>query len=231
MDMLTPGAATTFPDYVKQVFLPYILSQMHHVSRLDVVWDEYLPESMKAETHSKSGKFVDVLKHRAPFLEIGRSFWDSMRIKLSCYLASNVKVLDTDKQIISTHKTREKNWWNLPKTRMVNLTHKEGCVPSSALLGTDDGYSAELSSPGHWGGNGKTQADGNFTGPHFQMRQRPVVNSSAVGAKSDENDSANVSRQHSSVLPFANVMDYVLWANIALHWQHVILYVDGFNII
>ncbi len=32
--------------------------QQQHVSRLDVVWDEYSPESLKAETRSKRGKGV-----------------------------------------------------------------------------------------------------------------------------------------------------------------------------
>ena len=80
------------------------------------------------------------------------------------------------------------------------------------------------------GGNGKKQADGKFTGPHFHKRQSPVVNSSAVGAKRDGEESASVSMQHFSVMPFAVLVDYFLYANIALHWQHVILYVDGFNI-
>ena len=31
-----------------------IFSQLHHASRVDVVWDEYLPESLEAEIHSKN---------------------------------------------------------------------------------------------------------------------------------------------------------------------------------
>ena len=47
VNMLRPGAARKFSDYVNQVF---ILSQLQHVNRVDVVWDEYLPDSLKAET-------------------------------------------------------------------------------------------------------------------------------------------------------------------------------------
>ncbi len=47
VNMLVPGAAKAFSDYVKYVFSPYIKSQLHHVNRVDVVWDEYFPESLK----------------------------------------------------------------------------------------------------------------------------------------------------------------------------------------
>ena len=56
VNMLRPDSAKTFSDYVKQVFSPYIKSQLHHVSRMDVVWDEYHSESLKAETRRRRGK-------------------------------------------------------------------------------------------------------------------------------------------------------------------------------
>ena len=55
VNMLRPGAARKFSDYANQVFIPYILSQLQHVNRVDVKWDEYLPDSLKAETR-KRGK-------------------------------------------------------------------------------------------------------------------------------------------------------------------------------
>ena len=36
VNMLRPGTAKTFSDYGKQVFSPYIKTQPHHVSRLDI---------------------------------------------------------------------------------------------------------------------------------------------------------------------------------------------------
>ena len=48
--MLQPGVTKKFTDYAKQVFMPYIVSQLQHVCRLDVVWDEYFPHSPKADT-------------------------------------------------------------------------------------------------------------------------------------------------------------------------------------
>ena len=55
VNMLRPGFAKTFSDYATQVFLPYTTSQLEHVNRLDVVWDEYIADSLKAETRIRRG--------------------------------------------------------------------------------------------------------------------------------------------------------------------------------
>ena len=47
VNMLGLDYAIKFSDCT--VFLPYIASQTQHASLVDVVWDEYLPESLKAE--------------------------------------------------------------------------------------------------------------------------------------------------------------------------------------
>ena len=51
VNMLRPGVTKKFTDYAKQVF---IVSQLQHVSGLDVVWDEYFPHSLKADLASSS---------------------------------------------------------------------------------------------------------------------------------------------------------------------------------
>jgi len=53
VNMLRPGAAKTFQDYATDVFVPYITSQLQHVTRLDIIWDVYMPESLKAYTRSE----------------------------------------------------------------------------------------------------------------------------------------------------------------------------------
>ena len=58
VNMLRPGPARTFQNYASDVFVPYITSQLQYVSRLDIIWDVYVPESLKADTHSKRGKGV-----------------------------------------------------------------------------------------------------------------------------------------------------------------------------
>ncbi len=44
VNILLPGAAKTFSEYAKYVFSPYITSQLQHVNRVDIVWDEYFPK-------------------------------------------------------------------------------------------------------------------------------------------------------------------------------------------
>ena len=39
VQMLKPGTANTFEEYAQQVFIPYVVRQLQHVSRLDLVWD------------------------------------------------------------------------------------------------------------------------------------------------------------------------------------------------
>ncbi|KAJ8372691.1 hypothetical protein AAFF_G00280200 [Aldrovandia affinis] len=56
VNMLAPGNAKTFSEYASLVFLPYITSQLQHTSRVDIVWDEYFPDSLKAHTRKRRGK-------------------------------------------------------------------------------------------------------------------------------------------------------------------------------
>lgn len=46
--MLPPGASKTFHDYAEDMFMPFMpYSQLQSVNRVDVVWDRYLPASLK----------------------------------------------------------------------------------------------------------------------------------------------------------------------------------------
>ena len=49
VNMLRPGSAKTFSDYASQVFLPYVAFQLQQTSRIDIVRNEYRPDSLKAE--------------------------------------------------------------------------------------------------------------------------------------------------------------------------------------
>ena len=53
-----PVTGHTFDDYAEKVFIPYISSQSSQ--RVDVVWDAYVPDSLKEATRGKRGK------HKAP---------------------------------------------------------------------------------------------------------------------------------------------------------------------
>ena len=58
VQMLYPETARTFQDYFDMVFKLYVLSQLETVNRVDVVWDVYIPESLKSTTRNKQGKGV-----------------------------------------------------------------------------------------------------------------------------------------------------------------------------
>lgn len=48
-----PGITSTFQEYAEHSFIPYILSCLQSVSRLDVVWDIYKPDSLKLDTQKR----------------------------------------------------------------------------------------------------------------------------------------------------------------------------------
>ena len=56
VQMLNPGTARTFKEYGERVLAPYISAQLEKSSRVDLVWDVYLPASLKASTTQKRGK-------------------------------------------------------------------------------------------------------------------------------------------------------------------------------
>lgn len=52
---LPTNIASTFDGYADLVFIPYVLSQLQHSIRVDIVWDAYTPESLKESTREKRG--------------------------------------------------------------------------------------------------------------------------------------------------------------------------------
>ena len=105
VNMLRPGAAKTSKSYATDVFVPYILSQLQHVERLDIVWDRYIADSLKSETRSKEGKGIRrrveprsaVLGNWQEFLRI-----DDNKTELFFFLASSVAEIETNKYLITT---------------------------------------------------------------------------------------------------------------------------------
>ncbi|KAG1695759.1 Integrin alpha-PS2 [Nymphon striatum] len=56
--MLSVNAVGTFIEYANSVFLPHVVKQLENCQRIDVVWDTYLPNSIKESTREKRGKGV-----------------------------------------------------------------------------------------------------------------------------------------------------------------------------
>lgn len=53
---LPTSAVSTFNEYADKVFLPYLERQLQTSSRIDVVWDKYVSDSLKECTREKRGK-------------------------------------------------------------------------------------------------------------------------------------------------------------------------------
>ena len=53
VNMIRPGStARSFAEYANESFVSYIFAQLSHAKWLDVVWDEYIADSLKATTRS-----------------------------------------------------------------------------------------------------------------------------------------------------------------------------------
>ena len=105
--MLKPGGAETFKQYADQVFLPYILGQLQHASQLDLVWDSYKADSLKATARAKHGKGVRWhVTGSAPIPGNWQDFLcvDLNKKELFCYHSKAlVESFRLDKQLVVTN--------------------------------------------------------------------------------------------------------------------------------
>ena len=126
VNMFRPDFAKTFSDYATQVFLPYITSQLQHVNRLDIVWDEYIADSLKAETRTRKGirRRVEpsntILANWQEFLRINDN-----KIELFSLLATSAATIATDKQVISTCHTAVLCTQSRDVSGLAPCTHEE----------------------------------------------------------------------------------------------------------
>ena len=58
VQMLKPGSARTFSEYAETVFGPFVQAHLSQVKRLDVVWDRYDSNSLKATARGHRGTGV-----------------------------------------------------------------------------------------------------------------------------------------------------------------------------
>ena len=56
--MLKRSVAKIFCDYAQSVFMKFLETQLQNVNRRDIVWDEYIEDSLKAATKSTRSKGV-----------------------------------------------------------------------------------------------------------------------------------------------------------------------------
>ena len=105
VNFLKPVAVKTFDDYALKVFLPYVRSQLDRANRIDVVWDQYKPNSLKSQTRDKRGKGVrrrvdgstNMPGNWQQFLRI-----DANKAELFSFLAQHITTIDATKEIVTT---------------------------------------------------------------------------------------------------------------------------------
>ena len=104
--MLKPVGARTFQDYAMLVFLPYIKAQLARVTRVDIIWDIYIPDSLKFTAKENRGK--GVRRRVAAANSIPGNWHEFLRVdknktELFNFLAHEVvENLSTEKEVFST---------------------------------------------------------------------------------------------------------------------------------
>ena len=77
VQMLKPQFCKTFQEYSEKVFQPYITKSLGNVQRVDLVWDEYIPNSLKACTREKRG--TGARRRVLPSVIVPRNWQDFLR--------------------------------------------------------------------------------------------------------------------------------------------------------
>ena len=104
--MIKPGTEKTFSGYAEQSFLPYVKTQLRHVKRVDIVWAEYVENSLKATTRSDRG--AGVRRRVAANNQLPRNWKEFLHVdenkrELFKFLAESTSSLQVEKQVISTY--------------------------------------------------------------------------------------------------------------------------------
>ena len=105
VNMVTPGTAKTFDDYALTVFVPYIQGQLQRANRVDIVWDTYTQDSLKAHTRKQRGEgtrrkvqgSVVMPTKWQQFLRVNES-----KTKLFAFLAHHIAKIETKKLLVTT---------------------------------------------------------------------------------------------------------------------------------
>ena len=105
VNILRPVGIKTFKDYAMKVFTPFIESQLRAADRVDIVWDEYIDNSLKFQTRSKRGKGIRRrVESTSPLPSNWQAFLriDENKVELFAYLADCISELATSKELITT---------------------------------------------------------------------------------------------------------------------------------
>lgn len=87
VNFLQPAAAKTFEEYALKIFIPFMNNQVQHVSRVDIVWDKYIQNSLKTQARKNVEKVSgEESVHLQMCQETGNSFCVKRETRRSCLL-------------------------------------------------------------------------------------------------------------------------------------------------
>ena len=110
VNMRKPKIAKTFGEYAEINLLPYFISKLEHVSRLDIVWDQYLPKSLKE--HARKVRGEGTRRRVLESTTIPRNWAEFLRSsdnkkELFCFIAEKIASINAgNKQILTTYLDR-----------------------------------------------------------------------------------------------------------------------------
>ena len=128
--ILFPRTLDIFQDYSNSVFLPYLFGHLQSVRRLDIVWNVYLADSLKAGTKSKrgQGQRLKVLP-LAPLPSTWKSF---LKSDLFCFLSTTTTTKSKTTPV--SRKILVSTWGDsvVSSSTEVDLNHTSGCTHEEA---------------------------------------------------------------------------------------------------
>ena len=107
VNFLQPAAAKTFEEYALKIFIPFINNQVQHVSRVDIVWDKYIQNSLKTQARKIRGK--GIRRRVSASTNVPRNWQQFLheegnKTELFAFLVEHIRhILVTDKQIVTTN--------------------------------------------------------------------------------------------------------------------------------
>ena len=107
VQMLKVVGVSTFEQYANDIFKPYVTSILRAVDRIDIVWNSYKADSLKASTREKRGKGICL--RVSPSTAVPKNWQDFLRVddnkqELFHYLSQCCVswTLDANKEIVAT---------------------------------------------------------------------------------------------------------------------------------
>jgi len=112
VQMLKPAACKNFREYAQKIFIPYMSTRLQSSSRLDLVWDTYIADSLKASARAKRGKECRCVVAEAA---MSRNWQNFLRV-------------DTNKtQLFKFLSEAVLQWFNLKDKQLVITDGEEVC--------------------------------------------------------------------------------------------------------